>query len=216
MSSIDSSAGDHAYFQAIEERFVQLRGAPLLLSPADWQLARRWHESGIPLTLILDTLDQVFAQRTESGATGRVQGLRYCAPAVEAAWQSQVEIQATGSREELPPLDLEKRLVALSTAVRELDLDAADVADAIASLEGAPEVVERALAQLDDQLIELAEHSLDRPTLEEIGESVEQSLKRVRERVAAGEVARVRRRLLRESVRRRCDIPVLSLFEDRF
>ena len=49
----DSEAeADQAYFQAIEETFVRLRGAPLLLSPADWQVARRWHRDGVPLPLV--------------------------------------------------------------------------------------------------------------------------------------------------------------------
>jgi hypothetical protein len=216
MSSTDSSAGDHAYFQAIEERFIQLRGAPLLLAPADWQLARQWRDSGIPLTLILETLERVFARRAESGARGRVQGLRYCAPAIEAAWQNEAEMQATGSRESPPALDLGARLHALSTAVRALDFGAADVADDIDALAGSPDVVERALVDLDRRLLELAERHLDQATLDEIGASVEQSLKRVRERLAEGEVARVRSRLYRETVRRRSDLPVLSLFEDRF
>ena len=216
MSSTDSPAGDHAYFQAIEECFIRLRGAPLLLSPADWQLARRWHESGIPLTLILETLEQVFGHRNESGATGRVQGLRYCAPAVEAAWKNQAEIQATGSRVTLPALDLKGRLDALSTAVRDLGFDATIIADALDSLEGSPDVVERALVDLDKQLLQLAERSLDSVTLDNIGQSVDRSLARVSARMDDNEMARVRARLFRESVRRQHDLPVLSLFEDRF
>ncbi|HQN38153.1 MAG TPA: hypothetical protein PLQ31_01300, partial [Thermoanaerobaculia bacterium] len=50
----EPSAEDHAFFQAIEERFVALRGAATLLSPADWQLARAWHRAGIPLAAVLE------------------------------------------------------------------------------------------------------------------------------------------------------------------
>jgi len=216
MSSTDSSAGDHAYFQAIEECFIRLRGAPLLLSPADWQLARSWHETGIPLTLILETLERIFAQRAESGAGGRVQGLRYCAPAIETAWKTQAEIQATGSRTPPMALDTRGRLDALSKAVRQLGFDATSIADELDALDGSPDVVEKSLVDLDRRLLEIAERSLDRTALDKIGLSVDRSLERVRARMDEEEVARVRLRLFREAVRRQCELPVLSLFEDRF
>ena len=74
---------DHAYFQAVEEIFVRLRGAPLLLSPKDWHVARRWHREGIPLDLVARVLEEVFAKRKERGTRGKMSSLRYCAPAVE-------------------------------------------------------------------------------------------------------------------------------------
>lgn len=215
MSSTDSSAGDHAYFQAIEACFIRLRGAPLLLSPADWQLARSWHESGIPLSLILETLEQVFAKRSESGVGGRVQGLRYCAPAIEAAWKMQAEIQATGSRSTPPALDLRSRLDTLAKTVRELGFDAVSVADELESLDGPLDEVEGDLVDLDRKLLQAAEESLDRADLDKIAHSVARSLERVRARMDEEEAARVRLQLHREAVRRRCDLPVLSLFEDR-
>src|SRR5436305_902597 len=94
----------HAYFQAIEEIFVALRGAPLLLSPADWQVARRWHGEGVPLDVVRSTLEEVFAKRKERGAKGRLSSLRYCAPAVEAAWADLRELSAPARRAEAAAL----------------------------------------------------------------------------------------------------------------
>ncbi len=87
-------AADHAYFQAIEELLVRLRGAPLLLAPADWQVASRWHRRGVPLDLVARTMEELFAKRRERGAQGRINSLRYCAPAVEAAWEELRELTA--------------------------------------------------------------------------------------------------------------------------
>ena len=92
MNGIDLENSDQAYFQAVEEIFVELRGAPLLLSPTDWQVARRWHREGVPLALVKRTLEEVFAKRKERGAQGKISSLRYCAPAVEAAWADLREI----------------------------------------------------------------------------------------------------------------------------
>jgi hypothetical protein len=108
---------DHAYFLAIEDHFVRLRGAPLLLSPADWQVARRWHRQGIPLELVRRALEEVFARRRERGAKGRISSLRYCAPAVEAAWTEHSELAAPGARVEAEAFDAASRLAALAAAL---------------------------------------------------------------------------------------------------
>jgi hypothetical protein len=216
MSSTDSLADEHAYFQAIEERFIQLRGAPLLLSPADWQLARRWFGAGIPLALVLDTLETVFSQRRERGAKGRVQGLRYCAPAIEAAWQHQAELQATGLRAAPETLDVPRRLAELASAVRAVELDVEGLPEAIAALDDTPEETERQLSELDRELLERAARSLEPAAREEIAKAVEESLARLRSRVTDAELEQTRQRLHDEAVRRRLKLPFLSLFEDSF
>ena len=87
---------DHAYFRAIEDHFIRLRGAPLLLSPADWQIAREWHREGIPLDLVLGALDEVFERRAERGSERPIQSLRYCSSAVAAAWKRSFSMSQAG------------------------------------------------------------------------------------------------------------------------
>src|SRR5215475_13765984 len=117
MNETEVEEQPHAYFQAVEEIFVALRGAPLLLSPADWQVARRWHREGVPLDLVRRTLEEVFAKRKERGAKGKISSLRYCAPAVEAAWEELRELTAPGERSEAPAFEIRPRLAALATAL---------------------------------------------------------------------------------------------------
>ena len=212
MSSTDSSADDHAYFQAIEESFIGLRGAPLLLAPSDWQLAKRWHQQGIPLGLVLETLEAVFAARQARGAKGKVQGLRYCASAVEKAWLERQELAATGKRQEAPTLELPERLRRLSESLLACESVTEDLARRVAALEGTPENIEAALQRFDQEMIEMVMDRLDVSSLDEIKESIETSLTKLRSRLGESESARVRDRLMREAVRRRLDLPVLSLF----
>jgi len=212
MSSTSSSADDHAYFQAIESSFIRLRGAPLLLSPSDWQLARQWHRQGIPLEIVLETLEQVFATRRERGAKGKVQGLRYCAPAVEKAWLERSELMATGKRQAPPPLDIEERLGKLRKLLIETDRLPKDFADRVLALAGAPEEVEAVLAVLDREMMDIAAAELDEASLATLRDSIEESLARLDSRLDEVETSRMRDRLLRESIRRRLKLPVLSLF----
>lgn len=203
---------DHAYFQAVEEIFVRLRGAPLLLSPADWQVARRWHREGVPLDLVRRALEEVFEKRKERGAKGKISSLRYCAPAVEAAWADTRELIAPGERLEAPPFDPSARLRNLAAALP-ADLPGRDEFQArMVSLSGDPQVIEEQLAALDRELLKATETSLDGAGRAEVDAAVEKTLATLRGRLPAGELESSRERLTWQVLRQRLALPVLSLF----
>lgn len=203
---------DHAYFQAVEEIFVRLRGAPLLLSPADWQVARRWHREGIPLDLVRRALEEVFEKRKERGAKGKISSLRYCAPAVEAAWSETRELVAPGERLEAPPFDPSARLHNLAAALP-ADLPGRDgFAARIIALSGDPQDIEERLAALDRELLKATETSLDGDGRAEVDAAVEKTLASLRGRLPAGELESSRERLTWQVLRQRLALPVLSLF----
>lgn len=203
-----SEDSDHAYFQAVEEIFVELRGAPLLLSPVDWQVARRWHQEGVPLDLVRRALEEVFAKRRERGAKGRISSLRYCAPAVEAAWADLRELTAPGHRVEAPAFEVAPRVAALAAALP-LDLD---LAARIAALSGDPQEVEQRLAALDREMLDQAWTGADGGLRSEIEAAVEKTLASLGGRLPAGELESSRERLTRQTLRRRLGLPMLSLF----
>jgi hypothetical protein len=200
---------DHAYFQAVEEIFVELRGAPLLLSPADWQVARRWHQDGVPLGLVKSTLEEVFAKRKERGAKGKISSLRYCAPAVEAAWADLRELTAPGHRVEAPAFESAPRLAALAAA---LPQDFSRFAERIAALSGDPQEIEERLSGLDREMLDCAEEGLSGDLRAEVQSAVEKTLAALGGRLPAGELESSRERLVRQTLRRKLGLPVLSLF----
>jgi hypothetical protein len=212
MTSTASPTGDHAYFQTIEESFIRLRGAPLLLSPSDWQLARQWRREGIPLALVLATLEQVFAQRAARGAKGRIQGLRYCADAMERAWQEHQDLVAIGARREQPEMDVSPRLEALASALPESLPHREQITERLRALTGSSEDVERALMLIDQEVIALAAESLDSATREGIERSVEEALVKLASRISPEDRSVIRDRLYRQTLRRRANLPLLSLF----
>ncbi len=203
---------DHAYFQAIEEIFVRLRGAPLLLSPADWQVARRWHRDGVPLDLVRRALEEVFAKRKERGAKGRISSLRYCAPAVEAAWSDLRELTAPGERLAAPAFDPSLRLRALAAALPPDLASRGELAERILSLTGDPQEIEASLAVLDREMIAGAATALAEPLRSEVEAAVEKTVSGLRGRLPAEELERSRERLTWQVLRQRLALPVLSLF----
>jgi hypothetical protein len=203
---------DHAYFQAVEEIFVELRGAPLLLSPADWQVARRWHREGVPLELVRRTLEEVFAKRKERGAKGKISSLRYCAPAVEAAWAELRDLTAPGDRAAAPAFEVVARLAALAASLPPSFPGREILAARLATLAGDPQEVEDRLAALDREMLDTASDDLDMESRGEIDAAVEKTLALLRGRLPADELETSRDRLARQALRRRLGLPVLSLF----
>jgi hypothetical protein len=203
---------DHAYFQAVEEIFVELRGAPLLLSPADWQVARRWHQEGVPLELVRRTLAEAFARRKERGTKGKISSLRYCAPAVEAAWAEVRELTAPGRRADAPAFVVPPRLAALAASLPADFPDRELLAHRIAALEGDPWQVEDRLSALDREVLDAAMDGLAEENRTEIDGAVEKALAALAGRLPPKELEGSRERLTRQVLRRRLGLPVLSLF----
>ena len=203
---------DSSWFRAIEDAFVRLRGAPLLLSPADFQVASRWQREGVPLGLVLATLEEVFAKRRERGARGRINSLRYCAPAVEDAWAEVQELQGPPRRE----ADGEEMAVAERLAELASALPAAAewqaLRERVLAVEGSPAEVEEGLRRLDEELMATVERELDASERERLAAEVEAILEGLRDRFPDGELVALRGRLFRQRLRRARGLPVLSLF----
>ena len=208
----DNSASDHAYFRAIEEVFIRLRGAPLLLSPADWQIARDWHRAGIPLDLVCATLEEIFRQRAEAGKRRSVRSLKYCRSAVEQAWTRQQELGAPAARSELVELDVGARLLSLAAALPGSLPGQAQLRRRIGELKGGVEEVEHQLSLLDRQVMGALRSGITPEVSAEIERDVEEALARLETRLPADERPAVRDRLFDQAVRRRAGLPVLSLF----
>jgi len=121
------------YFTEIEERFMQRRGALLLLSTLDWALIETWREAGIPLDAVLRGMDAAFDKyesRQKRGHMRRINGLAWCAQAVMDAAEELKEA-ATGSHTantEAADSGFEHERVAAHLEAAATALDAATVA----------------------------------------------------------------------------------------
>src|SRR5262245_36277404 len=71
------------YFTEIEERWQQCRGTITLLSPLDWALIESFHESGIPLEVVLRGMESAFARQAKRASkVQKVNSLSYCSQAI--------------------------------------------------------------------------------------------------------------------------------------
>lgn len=87
------------YLERVEERFRVLRGAPLLISPDDVQRVLTWFREGVPLFLVLDTLDELFRRAAAAKRRSGPRTLGYCELAVREAFDDWRDRQAGRRRE---------------------------------------------------------------------------------------------------------------------
>lgn len=206
---------DFLYFQAIETTFLLLRGAPLLLSPSDYQVARRWHREGVPLDLVLKKLEEFFERHGEREDPKKVWSLRQCRPQVEAAWKNLRELTAPGERAAVaPPLELEPRLAALARSLPEGLPGRDELARRIEALaaSGDPRAAEEGLGGLEEEAVDAHLGALGPAERTALEDEVEASLEALADRVPREQAARAKERLLRQRVRRNAGLPTLSLF----
>jgi hypothetical protein len=86
-----------SFVEGIEKHFRARRGTDHALSPRDFNLARSWHERGVPLATVLVGVDRAFEQ-------GDVTSLGYCRRFVEdlAASGSRPRERPSTSKEQIP------------------------------------------------------------------------------------------------------------------
>ncbi|MXX77202.1 MAG: hypothetical protein F4Y77_17610 [Holophagales bacterium] len=217
-----SETADREYFETIEEEFIRLRGAPLLLSPADWRLADRWRQEGVPLFLVLESIRLVFERRAERQAAApeaqqrRVSSLRYCRPAVEKAWAEYRELGGASARQPRPAaIDVRSRLQALADALPPATADLESWRQRLLELRGSAPAVEDRLTGLDRELVDRAFELLPIRDREEVTTEAEAALGRMAGRIDPERLAELRQRMVRRLVRERLGLPLLSLFAER-
>jgi hypothetical protein len=201
------------YFGDVEAHFIERRGSPLFITPAEWFLVSKWEEQGIPLAVVKEGIDRVF-ERPRAAAKPRKLG--YCRQTVEAAFRRYREV-TLGAREHRGPV--EDRLDAashLSRLAAQLGAVAPELAARVEELGDSGETldhIEDALAAIEGELVNNAEDALDdsdrAALLSDAGASLASYQDRMPEKVYQSALRSAYRRRLRDKAK----LPRLSLYD---
>lgn len=226
----EASVSDHAYFQALEAAFIRLRGAPLLLSPADWQVAKAWRREGIPLELVVRVMERIFERQVGGREKQGIKSLRYFKTAVRRSWQRVLELgggeRTPADGESLDVAALLDRLgralpdeAAIGDAVAQVSVPLDSVVEVVAHVRERLEGLTGSVPEVEAQLQRLDREMMDR-ILERLGTEhsaaafrrAELSLGSLDDRLSPEDRERTLELLVRRQLRQQCKLPVLSLF----
>ena len=218
-----TSEGAHPFFMELEDILIRLRTRALTVSPADWQLAKKWYLAGIPIALIERTLEELFVQRIQAGKEG-ISSLRLARRKVERAWDELRKLQAPAAGRPTDDQDdpgeaevgLAERLDRLAERLPEglatRDEWMAEIR-ALAALEDLA-AVEKALAEVEARLLEAVETDLDDGARHALDERLAAALEPLEDRLRADQRISAQRRLRQRFLRQDFALPTLSLFTD--
>lgn len=205
-------AADQAYFLEVERAFLALRGQATLLSADDWQTAREWHRTGIPVEFVVAVMESLFERQRERRSKRGISSLRYFRAAVAAAWDERLAHRAGGALDSLaePGPPAAARLAALAAAVPETLAEAPELRRRITGLSGPLVEIEDGLAALEREVLRQIRDRLPSEARAELDRRVGQALANAAVPSAARD--ELRASLETQSLRRLCGLPVLSLF----
>ncbi|MFT3745992.1 MAG: hypothetical protein QM785_17110 [Pyrinomonadaceae bacterium] len=141
------------YFTEIEDTFIRRRGKNLFLSPLDWALMEAWQDRGIPLHIVIRSIESVFdVFDKQPVGTRTIKSLFYCREEIEAQYAEWTTAR-TGSSESLneaiseSPFSVEAVKNHIENAITELKA---------ISIPGMQEEISRAITRLEELSANLA------------------------------------------------------------
>ncbi len=94
MTSIES-LNYFNYFTEIEDTFIRRRGKNLFLSPIDWALIESWQDRGIPMHIVIRSIEAVFdIYDKQPAGTRSIKSLFYCREEIEVQYAEWSRSQA--------------------------------------------------------------------------------------------------------------------------
>lgn len=88
------------YYTEIEDTFIRRRGKHLFLSPLDWALIEVWRDRGIPLHIVIRSIESVFdVFDKQPVGTRTIKTLFYCREEIEVQYTEWMTAQTGKSTE---------------------------------------------------------------------------------------------------------------------
>jgi hypothetical protein len=218
------------YFTEIEDTFIRRRGKHLFVSPLDWALMEMWQERGIPLHIVIRSIESVFdVFDKQPPGTRTIKTLFYCREEIEVQYGEWTKSR-TGSSE---IRDEDAADAAFSTeaidahihsAIAELEANTMDalqeelsravarLRELSANLTNNPERVDSTLADVEKLLERAMLTNWDKPHLKMLEKEVAGQLRGYKAEMEAEAYKSTFNLMLVKRLREEAGIPRLGLF----
>lgn len=217
------------YFTEIEDTFIRRRGKNLFLSPLDWALMETWQERGIPLHIVIRSIESVFdVFDKQPVGTRTIKSLFYCREEVEAQYAEWATAR-TGSSELQNEQDSygfspDAVKVHIQSAIKELEaIDLPEMQEEVsravtrlkelsANLANTPEKVDSTLSDIEKLLERAMRTNWDPVHLKMIEKEVAGHLKAYKAEMEPAAYKSTFDLMLNKRLREEAGVPRLGLF----
>lgn len=218
------------YFTEIEETFVRRRGKHLLLSPFDWALIDGWKERGIPLHIVIRSIESVFdVYDRQPEGTRTIKTLFYCREEIEAQYNEWLASrvgrnEGEGDENNEATLSTDDIAAHITDSIKKLKTISnpslsEDISRAIARLEelrndltGDAETVDKTLGDIENLLYRSLLNNFDEPQLKSFEKEVAGQLRAYKTEMDKDAYKKTYELMLLKRLREEAGIPRLSLF----
>jgi hypothetical protein len=217
------------YFTEIEDTFVRRRGKHLFLSPLDWALIEAWQDRGIPLHIVLRSIESVFDvfDRQPVG-TRTIKSLFYCREEIEAQYgewlTSQTGASDSGEMERDTPFSPAAVSAHIDNAIGQLrSVDAPGMAEDIdraisrlaelqKNVPSDPETADKTLGDIERLLERAMLANWDKPRLKAAEQDIARQLREYKTEMDPAAYKTTFDLMLLKRLRDEAGIPRLGLF----
>lgn len=217
------------YFTEIEDTFIRRRGRNLFLSPLDWALIEAWQDRGIPLHVVIRSIESVFdVYDKQPPGTRVIKTLFYCREEVEVQYLEWLTAQtgrgsqtddAVNSQFSIDVIEVHiaDAIAALeenplSNLREELDRAGARLKELSADLTGKFETIDKALGDVERVLDRAMLEHWEPAHLKAIKKDVSNQLRPYKAEMDAASYQNTYDLMLLKRLREEAGIPRLGLF----
>ena len=217
------------YYTEIEDTFIRRRAKNLFLSPLDWALMEMWQDRGIPLHIVIRSVESVFdVFDKQPPGTRTIKSLFYCREEVEVQYSEWLKSQAgkaTDTKDEAEEAfstdavaaHINNAIVSLKeNQIAELDEDIARAVmrleELAANLTGNAETIDATLGDIEKLLDRAMLTNWDREHLKVLEKEVAGQLRGYKADMEPEAYKNTFELMLLKRLREEGDIPRLGLF----
>lgn len=208
------------YLKEVEDKFIEKRGTPFILSPEDVQIILFWFKREIPLKIIKKGIEEVFEKLKEKNPEKKVNTIKYCTQKIEElfkeekmrasrSWHSEgIQIDITSS--------LDKNIEILKVFFKEKEEFKKQEKNFIKKIEELKKLdnldeIEDNLKKIEEKIIENYYNKIEKDEKEKLKKRIEESLSEEVKALPTIAKNSLIKMVIFENLKKEKNIPTLSL-----
>lgn len=217
------------YFTEIEDTFVRRRGKHLFLSPLDWAMIDAWKERGIPLHIVIRSIESVFdVYDKQPAGTRSIKSLFYCREEIEVQYnewtKSQVGKSSDDTTDNTASFSSDDVAAHVTSSIEKLNsvwlpAMSEDIARAVTRLEelrdnltGNLETIDKTLGDIEKLLDRSLLANFDKKQLEILEKEIAGQLRVYKAEMEKDAYTKTYEMMLLKRLREEAGVPRLNLF----